>query len=380
MTYRGTNSGPIDRVRHGRLPPSHLPDVRPLDRFPTIKLKLGVLVLAVVAFAAGLTWLGFYLDLGTRKTFPVVLVVSLVLIQLLARGMTSPLREMTAAVRAMAGGDYTRRVRATSRDEVGQLAVAFNSMATDLEQADTARRELIANVSHELRTPVAALRAQLENMVDGVTKPTAEALGAALTQTERLSVLISQLLDLSRIEAGAGALDVTDVPVGDLAAAAVDVVRVLGAPKGLRYAVEVDPPDLAVPGDRDRLHQVLTNLLANATRHSPDGGVVVVRGSRVGANIRIDVVDQGPGIAPDQRVHVFERFARGNTPAITGQASTGGTGLGLAIVRLTVTLHGGTIEVADAGQGTTMRITLPASRPPFPPAAPVRGNHPLTAW
>jgi signal transduction histidine kinase len=350
------------RVRHGRLTSSHLPDVRPLDQFPTVKRKLGVLVLAVVTFAAGLTWAGFYLQLGTRLTFPVVLVVSLVLIQVLARGMTSPLREMTAAVRAMAGGDYTRRVRATSRDEVGQLAAAFNSMATDLEQADTARRELIANVSHELRTPVAALRAQLENMVDGVTDPTPDALGAALTQTERLSTLISQLLDLSRIEAGAGALDVADVPVSDLSAAAVGVVRVLGQPKGLRYTVQVDPADLVVPCDRERLHQVLTNLLANATRHSPEGGEVTVRGSQVGPNVRIDVVDHGPGIAPDQRTRVFERFAWGNTPAITGQASTGGTGLGLAIVRLTVTLHGGTIEVADAGRGTTMRITLPSTR------------------
>ncbi|MCL2850178.1 MAG: HAMP domain-containing histidine kinase [Micrococcales bacterium] len=350
------------RVRHGRTPASsHLPDVRPLDQFPTIKLKLGVLVLAVVAFAAGLTWLGFYLKLGTSRTFPVVLVVSLVLIQVLARGMTSPLREMTAAVRAMAGGDYTRRVQASSRDEVGQLAVAFNSMAADLEHADTTRRELIANVSHELRTPVAALRAQLENMVDGVTEPTSSALGAALDQTERLSMIISQLLDLSRIEAGAGALDVAHVSVADLAEAAVSEVRVLGQPRGLRYTVEVDPADLVVPGDRERLHQVLTNLLANATRHSPNDCEVVVRGSRVGANVRIDVVDHGPGIAPDQRAHLFERFARGNTPAITGQASTGGTGLGLAIVRLTVGLHGGTIEVADAGQGTTMRMTLPGT-------------------
>ncbi|MCL2466155.1 MAG: ATP-binding protein [Micrococcales bacterium] len=351
------------RVRNGRQP--HVLDVRPLDQFPTIKLKLGVLVLTVVGFAAGLTWFGLsWLHLGLTRTFPVVFVVSLVLIQVLARGMTSPLREMTSAVRAMAAGDYSRRVRATSRDEVGQLAVAFNSMAADLEHADTTRRELIANVSHELRTPVAALRAQLENMVDRVTEPTPAALGVALAQTERLSTLISQLLDLSRIEAGAGALDMAAVHVGALAHAAVSDVRVLGQARGLRYTVEVEPADLRVPGDRERLHQVLTNLLANATRHSPNGGEVVVRGSRVGPDVRIDVVDSGPGIAPEQRAHLFERFARGNTPAITGRASTGGTGLGLAIVRLTVGLHGGTIEVADAAQGATMRITLPATASP----------------
>ncbi|MCL2454699.1 MAG: HAMP domain-containing histidine kinase [Micrococcales bacterium] len=339
-----------------------MPDVRPLQRFPTLKLKLGVLVLAAVAFAAGLTWLGMSVQLGPRLTFPLVIVVSLLLVLLLARGMTSPLREMTAAARAMARGDYTRRVRATSRDEVGQLATAFNSMAAQLEQSDSARRELIANVSHELRTPVAALRAQLENMVDGVTEPNAEALGAALAQTERLSKLIAHLLDLSRIEAGAAALDLSSVSVRELADAAVAEAEVLGQAKGLRYVVETAPDNLTVVADAERLRQVLTNLLANATRHSPDGGEVMVRGSRTGSSVRIDVIDHGPGIAPDQRAHVFERFARGNTPAITGQVPTGGTGLGLAIVRWTVALHGGTIEVADAGEGTTMRVTLPAQR------------------
>src|SRR5690606_10532768 len=145
------------------------------------------------------------------RTLPLAIVVSVVAVQVLARGMTSPLREMTAAARAMAGGDYSKRVRATSRDEVGQLAVAFNRMAEDLEQADTLRREMVANVSHELRTPVAGLRAQLENMVDGVAPADGPALEQALAQVERLGRLVTYLLDLSRIEAGAVALDVRDL-------------------------------------------------------------------------------------------------------------------------------------------------------------------------
>jgi len=360
------NDGDRLSARHVRLPAPHLPDVRPLDRISSIKIKLGVLVAAVVTFAAGLTWVGLSVHLGPRWTLPAVIIVSLVLTQLLARGMTSPLRQMTAAAQAMAAGDYSRRVQATSHDEVGQLATAFNSMAADLKQADTLRRELIANVSHELRTPVAALRAQLENMVDGVTDPGPESLGAALTQTERLSTLISQLLDLSRIEAGAAALDLTDVRVLDLAQTVVAEVEVLGRAKNLTYHVKVEPQGLVMPVDEGRMHQVLSNLLANAIRHSPAGGKVLVHGSRSGQNVRIDVIDHGPGIAPEQRAHVFERFARGNTPAVTGQISTGGTGLGLAIVRWTVSLHGGRVEVADSMTGTTMRVTLPAHRPTGP--------------
>ena len=119
--------------------------------------------------------------------------------------MTSPLREMTAAARAMARGDYSRRVRATSRDEVGELARAFNQMAADLAAADQQRRELIANVSHELRTPITALQAVLENLVDGVAAPDPATLRTALAQTERLGRLVAELLDLSRIDAGRGA-------------------------------------------------------------------------------------------------------------------------------------------------------------------------------
>lgn len=339
-----------------------LPDVRPLDRLRSIKIKLGVLVAAAVFLAAMLTWLGLNRALGPTRTFPIVVVVALVMTQVLARGMTSPLREMTSAARAMAAGDYSRRVRATSRDEVGQLAAAFNRMADDLEQADTVRREMVANVSHELRTPVTALQAQLENIVDGVSEPDPDAMRAALAQTQRLSRLVATLLDLSRLEAGAVQLDVTDVPLQEFLQEAADEARLVGAPKDLTFPVTVEPADLTLPADRERLHQVVANLVQNAVRHSPRGAEVRLEAHRSGGWVRIDVVDQGPGIAADQRERVFERFARGNTPAVTGQISTGGTGLGLSIVRWAVTLHGGTVEVADSPTGCTMRVMLPSRR------------------
>jgi signal transduction histidine kinase len=275
--------------------------------------------------------------------------------------MTSPLREMTSAARRMAGGDYSQRVHATSMDEVGQLATAFNTMADDLEQADMFRRELVANVSHELRTPVTALQAQLENIVDGVSEADPVTVQAALAQTERLGRLVTYLLDLSRLEAGDVTLDITDLRLRDFLQDAAEGAMLVGAAKRLRFPVVVQPEDLTVPADPDRLHQVVANLLHNAVRHSPDDDEVRLEASMVGTDVRIDVIDHGPGIARDQRAHVFERFVRGNSPSITGQGSTGGTGLGLAIVRWAVDLHGGRIEVADSEVGCTMRVTLPAT-------------------
>ena len=143
-------------------------------------------------------------------------VLALAMVQFLARGMTSPLREMAAAASAMARGDYGRRVRATSRDEVGELARAFNAMAAELADVDRMRRDLIANVSHELRTPIGALQALLENLVDGVEPVDPASLRTALGQTERLGRLVGQLLDLSRLESGALALRPAPFPVRPL--------------------------------------------------------------------------------------------------------------------------------------------------------------------
>lgn len=342
-------------------------DVRPLDRFSTIKIKLGVLVTATVTLAVLLTWVGLYNHLGPRWTLPLAVGVSVIAVQFLARGMTSPLREMTAAARAMAGGDYSRRVTATSRDEVGQLAAAFNTMAEDLGQADRLRRELVANVSHELRTPVAALQAQLENVVDGVVPADPGSLRTALEQTERLGRLVTDLLDLSRLEAGVVGLDIEDVGLADFLADAVSGAELVAPAKQLTFVVDVEPPALSVPADEQRLHQVVANLLHNAVRHSPAGAEVRLVARRTGTHVVLDVVDQGPGIPPAERRQVFERFTRGNVPAVTGQISTGGTGLGLSIVRWAVTLHGGTVEVADSRSGCVMRVILPSRSGPSAP-------------
>jgi signal transduction histidine kinase len=335
---------------------------RPLDPIRSIKLKLGLLV--VVAGLAGLAY--FWVDIGRipPTTSAIAIGLALLTTQVLAHGMTRPLREMTAAARAMARGDYTRRVRASSRDEVGQLALAFNQMAADLAAADQHRRELIANVSHELRTPISALQAVLENAVDGVSPPDATTLRTALAQTERLGRLVTELLDLSRIDAGAHQLDREVFDVAALLAEVVAEARVVAVTAGhdVSFACSVAPAEATALGDRERLKQVLMNLLDNAARHSPDRGEVVVAARVDAAGLVMDVRDDGPGIPAEERNHVFGRFTRGE------RATGGGTGLGLAIARWVVDLHGGSIAVVDPGQvhsgaqvsGCRIRVTIPA--------------------
>jgi len=323
--------------------------LRPLDPIGSIKTKLGILIVVTVTLASLTPIAAWRLGIHLRYSIPVAIVLALVVTQLLARGMTSPLREMTAAAREMARGRYDVRVTATSHDEVGELAHAFNTMAADLEAVDRQRRELVANVSHELRTPVSALQAVLENLVDGVGSPTPETLRAALEQTGRLSRLVNDLLDLSRVDAGITTLDREDVALEQFLDDAIEAARLSGHP--VRYAVATDP-DLSVRADRARLHQLVANLLDNAGRHSPPDGTVSLKATATVDGVAIEVSDDGPGIAPVDRTTVFERFTTGGT-------HDGGTGLGLAIARWVTTLHGGSIEVADAPVGCRIRAHFP---------------------
>ncbi len=332
----------------------------------SIKAKLGILVIASVTFAGSFTAIGVSIGIKARFVVLTATVLSMIVTQILAHGMTSPLRHMTAAARAMAAGDYSRRIRASSQDEVGELAGAFNQMAADLEAADRQRRELIANVSHELRTPISVLRAVLENVVDGVTGPDDAAVKAALTQTERLGRLVEELLDLSRLEAGAVPLDLSDFEVEPFLARAVAEAAAAGRP--VRFALSVEPRGLTVHADQSRLHQVVANLVDNAAKHSPPGGVVRVGAAAPpGGGVRIEVADEGPGIPEGERVRVFERFTRGGSSSEEGgtQPTGGGTGLGLAIARWAVELHGGTIEVAPSTRGALIRVDLPPGPPPL---------------
>ncbi len=327
--------------------------MRPLDALGSIKLKLGVVIVAAVAVTVIVVWVGERAGLSPFITGVIAALVALGMVQFLAHGMVFPLREMVDAARAMARGDYSQRVTATSRDEVGELARAFNTMAAELAAVDAMQRHLIANASHELRTPIGALRATLENAVDGV-EPVDPA--KLLVQVERLGRLVEQLLDLSKLEAGVAPLARTEFPAKELLDHVVREWRPAAEEREvqLETAVEIG---FVLDADEDRMYQVLANLVSNAIRHSPPGTSVLLRADARNGHARLEVADEGPGIPPDEAERVFERFYRADRARA---ATDGGSGLGLSIARWIVELHGGQIRAEQADpHGCRMVVELP---------------------
>ncbi len=228
---------------------------------------------------------------------------------------------------------------------------------TALRRAERARQDLIANVSHELRTPIAAALALAETLESGVEEPDQRArFSRQLTsEIERLGRIVDRLLRLSRLESRAEEFHLEPVDVADLLAEAQR--RIAPVAEQRRVVIDHFVADEIPPmnADRERVLEVLSNLVDNAIRHSPEGGQVMLRGAVHRDGVQIDVCDEGPGIVPQDRLRIFERF-------YTGDRSRGdglGTGLGLAIARHIVTRHGGEIWVGDAGEGATLSFTLP---------------------
>ncbi len=329
---------------------------RPLEPLPTLKLKISTIILAAIAVTLVVFFVGVKIGLWASVAGVVAGALALAVVWFLARGLTSPLREMAAATQAMARGDFSRRVTDTSRDEIGALARSFNAMAAELAETDRLRRDLVANVSHELRTPITALQVLLENLVDGVEPPEVETFAVMLSQVERLGRLVQQLLDLSRLEAGVVPLDRQPFDVEGLLETAVRESQL--SDPNVRMTVSVDPPDLELEADQERLHQVVANLVENAVRHSPPNGTVEVHACRRADRVSIEVSDDGPGIPDAEAARVFERFYR---PDTARSSRDGGAGLGLAIAKWIVDLHGGDIHPERREpHGCRMVVTIPA--------------------
>jgi signal transduction histidine kinase len=289
-----------------------------------------------------------------------VVAVSLIAATLLSRQLIDPLRQLTAAAEAMADGDLTQRVATRSQDEVGELAGAFNQMASDLEAAEGQRRQMTADIAHELRNPLSIIRGNLEAMFDGVYPADVEHLAPIYEETLLLQRLVEDLRLLSLAEAGQLRLMRSDVDVEELLRGIAEGAQAVAQDKGIVLQVDVPEPSRIV-GDADRLRQVIGNLVSNALRYTPAGGTIALRAHPIGKQskvgwVRIAVSDTGPGIPPEDLPHVFDRFYRGD-PA-RGRTS-GGSGLGLAIARALIEAHGGTIEVESGlGHGTTFTVEL----------------------
>ncbi|MEU3603227.1 ATP-binding protein [Streptomyces sp. NPDC006798] len=367
----GSGAGPGSARRPGT------PEQRAVRRRAvpiSIKTKLGSLVVVSVFITTGLLLVALKTSTELRFITVFSIIATLLITQFFAHGLTAPLDEMTRVAKGISHGDYTRRVRgADRRDELGDLACTINRMADDLEAEDRHRKELVANVSHELRTPIAALRAVLENVVDGVSAADPETMRTALTQTERLGRLVETLLDLSRLDNGVVPLRAHRFEVWPYLSGVLKEANLAGGPRMLASGsgrptrtdvhlhLDVSPPELTAYADTERLHQVVANLIDNAVRHSPPHGRVTVLARRGPhpESLELEIVDEGPGIPEQERHRVFERFNRGQVAAPHGKGSDGGTGLGLAIARWAVDLHGGRIGVAESTRGCRIRVTLP---------------------
>jgi signal transduction histidine kinase len=277
---------------------------------------------------------------------------------LLARTLTRPLRELTAASRAMAQGDLEQSVTVRSQDELGELALAFNQMSAELARANQARRQMTADIAHDLRTPLTVIKGYAEALRDEDLPPTTATFDTIYWEAEHLSHLIEDLRTLSLVDAGELTLNCRPASPRDLLERTA--AAYLPQARGLGIALHVDPaPGLPpVHVDPERLAQVLGNLVGNALRHTPGGGRITLAAGQLAGSIHLIVQDTGTGIAPDDLPHVFDRFYRGDAARETDE---GESGLGLAIAKSLVEAHGGTISVSSTrGEGTTFVIALPS--------------------
>jgi signal transduction histidine kinase len=292
---------------------------------------------------------------------------------LLSRRLVARLERLGAAVDSLAVGDLSRRVEEGPDDEVGQLGRQINRMAADLErtlhdlQAERdrvtglleARRQLVAGVSHELRTPVATIRGYLESAVQPNGRRVPEDLRADLETMERevvrLQNLIEDLFTLSRTEVGRLALRVEPVDAGAIVCRLTETVAPLAwGHRRVQVVAEVTPGLPPARADSQRLEQIVSNLLSNAVRHTPPGGLVATIVSTEPAQVRIEVRDTGEGIALEDLPHIFERYYRGRNN------DQGGAGLGLALVKeLTVAMDGTVEATSTPGEGSCFTVRLP---------------------
>jgi len=274
--------------------------------------------------------------------------------------IATPVQRLLTASRRIAAGQYGERVPAGAPDELGALAEQFNLMAIALEDVERRRVELIDNVAHELRTPLATISGYTEGLLDGIVAPEAETWALLHDEVARLRRLVQDLQDVSRAEARQIPLLRRSAAPAQLADQAVAVLDWQFAEKHVNLIVDVPAELPKVQADKDRIVQVLINLLGNALRYTPSGGSVGVRAERRPDVVVFHITDTGAGIAPEHLTHLFERFYRVD-PARS--RALGGSGIGLTIARALVEAHGGLIWVISPGleQGATFSFTLPVA-------------------
>jgi signal transduction histidine kinase len=281
--------------------------------------------------------------------------VALVLGIVLARTLTQPLRELTTAIHAMAGGELKQSVSVKSKDELGELAAAFNQMSADLDRLNQSRRQMTADIAHDLRTPLTVIGGYVESLRDGVLKPTPERFDTIHAEVEHLQRLVEDLRTLSQADAGELTLNREPVSPSALLERMLKFYGSLAAGKKVTLTVRAEAGLPEVRVDPDRMTQVFGNLITNSLRYTPEGGTITLTARGEDGKVLLGVEDNGRGIPADILPHIFERFYRGDQSRESSES-----GLGLAIVRAIVEAHGGRVEAASPGEGlgASFRISL----------------------
>jgi signal transduction histidine kinase len=282
---------------------------------------------------------------------------------IISRRLAGPLRVMNQAALALAEGDFTIRVPEGGRDEVGQLGHSFNRMVDQLQQWEDSRQDFLANVSHELRSPLTTLRGMILAMNDGVIpiEKQPHYLGICDTEVQRLQRLVNELLDLARIQNGKDAYRISRVNAVDAARETIDLLAPMIEQKGIRLKVWLPDESFRPPVvllDTDRYAQILHNLLNNAVKFTPAGGLITVRMGIRDGTFMLQIRDTGIGMSQEETARIWDRFYKAD-PSRTG-VDGHGTGLGLTIVKHLVLGMGGTINVqSQEGNGTEFTLQFP---------------------
>lgn len=282
--------------------------------------------------------------------------IALVLGLFVARTLTRPVRELTTATHALAHGDLQQQVPVRSRDELGELAQAFNQMSADLAHATQLRRQMTADIAHDLRTPLTVIGGYVEALRDQVLPPTPERFDMIYGEVQHLQQLVDDLRTLSLADAGELRLNRQPMAPRALLAQVAALFQHRAKQQSIALTVEAADTLPAINIDEGRMLQVLSNLVANALRYTPDGGHVTLSAVDRSSGAQLIVRDDGAGISAEALPHIFDRFYRADHAR---QQTVGESGLGLAIARSIVEAHGGTITVeSEVGKGTAFTISL----------------------
>lgn len=302
-------------------------------------------------------------EFGSSLLLPILqagcvgLLVAFVLAAVISRSIARPLQAVAKAAPEVAAGRYELRVPVSGPPEVRAVAEAFNRMSEEVRLTQQAQRDFLANVSHDLKTPLTSIQGYSQAIIDGAAKNPSHAAEIIHDEAERLNRMVVELTDLARIQAGRLSMKTAAVDMGQVVAAICQRLMVVAQKKRITLHVQASRmPDIA--GDGDRLAQVLTNLVSNAIKYTPEGGEIWVTTQVVGNGVEVVVKDNGIGIPQKDLPRIFERFYQVDK----SRGPERGTGLGLAIVREIVQAHGGEIRVYSEGEGkgTTFVVWLPS--------------------